>query len=146
MTGPILKAMDESGLRKSVKVVKCMPPVIARAGMPFLRGLGAKECEFAGPDGRIGTFSIQFGSSISMGKVTPEAIEEMMCKASTTFIKYEIEAVEKFRDVSGIHDVTLYICQDFEAHDDPTLIKRQKIGIFGWEEIGVAANSEKLNA
>lgn len=47
-------------------------------------------------------------------------------------------------DLSRNDSLVMPIRKDYEAHDDPTLLRRQKQGFFGWEEIGFACLDSRI--
>jgi hypothetical protein len=142
MAGPILTAIDNSELRKSVKVVKLAageyPKV--KPNTPYLLNFGEwDKCGFAGEDGLVRTITTQAAAEVRLSKVTPETVEKMMRKVAQAIVNYEIQVVNMLKDIVDTDDITLYVRQDYVPYDDPTLIKRQHIGIFGWEEFSVVA-------
>lgn len=141
MAKPILDAIDGSELRKSVKVVKKIEqPILVTPGSKCLAGLGCwDEPYIVGEAGLARTFITQAQAAVSLGKVTPEALEKMMRKVTRAIVGYEIEAVNILKDMLDTDIITVYVRQDYIPYDDPTLIKRQHIGIYGWEEIAVVA-------
>ena len=47
-------------------------------------------------------------------------------------------------DLSVNDSLVMPIRKDYEAYDDPTLLRRQKAGFFGWEEIGFACLDPRM--
>jgi len=47
-------------------------------------------------------------------------------------------------DLSVNDSLVMPIRKEFEAHDDPTLLRVQKAGFFGWEEIGFACLDPRM--
>ncbi|MHA2112560.1 MAG: hypothetical protein ACXADW_10765 [Candidatus Hodarchaeales archaeon] len=47
-------------------------------------------------------------------------------------------------DLSVNDSLVMPIRKDYEAHDDPTLLRVQKAGFFGWEEIGFACLDPRM--
>jgi hypothetical protein len=47
-------------------------------------------------------------------------------------------------DLSVNDSLVMPIRKDYEAHDDPTLLRVQKQGFFGWEEIGFACLDSRM--
>jgi hypothetical protein len=149
MTSPILKKIDNSELRKSIKVIKSprvldhaerrIIPIKVKPGTPYLPEMGSWDAETADDSGTISVFPLAAACEVRLGKVTIENVEKMMKQISTAIINYEVEAVNKLKDAANIDDVVLYVRKDYEPYDDPTILKRQSIGVFGWEEIAVAA-------
>lgn len=142
MTGPIQEALDNSELRKSIKVVKLKTGELPKVppGTPYSKGVGYwDEYLTAGLNGEVRTMSFQAAAEARLGKVTPEAVEKMMRRVVKAIISYEVEAVNKLKDMVDTDDITMFVLQDYVAYDDPTLIKRQQIGVYGWEQVAIAA-------
>ncbi len=49
-------------------------------------------------------------------------------------------------DLSVNDSLVMPVRKEFEAHDDPTLLRQQKQGFFGWEEIGFALLDSRMTA
>jgi len=47
-------------------------------------------------------------------------------------------------DLSVNDSLVMPIRKDYEAHDDPTLLRVQKQGFFGWAEIGFACLDSRM--
>lgn len=47
-------------------------------------------------------------------------------------------------DLSVNDSLVMPIKKAYEAYDDPTLLRRQKLGFFGWEEIGMACLDPRM--
>ena len=47
-------------------------------------------------------------------------------------------------DLSVNDSLVMPIRKEYEAHDDPTLLRQQKQGFFGWEEIGMACLDSRM--
>lgn len=47
-------------------------------------------------------------------------------------------------DLSVNDSLVMPIKKTYEAYDDPTLLRRQKLGFFGWEEIGMACLDPRM--
>jgi hypothetical protein len=63
----------------------------------------------------------------------------MVKKVASAIIDCEAGAILDLRYQDKNASITLYVFRDFEAHDDPSLVRQQKIGIFGWQEFAVVA-------
>jgi hypothetical protein len=48
-------------------------------------------------------------------------------------------------DLSVNDSLVMPVRKEFEAHDDPTLLRQQKQGFFGWEEVGFAALDTRMS-
>jgi len=142
MAQPILDSIDNSELRKSIKVIKQInKPIVVPPGTKCLAGFGYwDEPYIVGEDGLAKTITAQAAAEVRLGKVTPEAVEKMMRQVAKAIVGLEIEAVNILKDMLDTDDITMYVRQDYIPYDDPTLIKRQHIGIFGWEEFAVVAH------
>ncbi len=49
-------------------------------------------------------------------------------------------------DLSVNDSLVMPVRKEFEAHDDPTLLRQQKQGFFGWEEVGFALLDSRMVA
>jgi hypothetical protein len=47
-------------------------------------------------------------------------------------------------DLSVNDSLVMPVRKEFEAHDDPTLLRQQKQGFFGWEEVGFALLDSRM--
>ena len=47
-------------------------------------------------------------------------------------------------DLTGNDSLVMPIRKEYEAHDDPTLLRRQKQGFFGWAELGFACLDSRM--
>jgi hypothetical protein len=47
-------------------------------------------------------------------------------------------------DLSVNDSLVMPIRKEYEAHDDPTLLRQQKQGFFGWEEVGFALLDSRM--
>jgi hypothetical protein len=47
-------------------------------------------------------------------------------------------------DLTGNDSLVMPVRKEYEAHDDPTLLRRQKQGFFGWAELGFACLDSRM--
>ena len=47
-------------------------------------------------------------------------------------------------DLSVNDSLVMPVRKEYEAHDDPTLLRQQKQGFFGWEEVGFALLDSRM--
>jgi hypothetical protein len=47
-------------------------------------------------------------------------------------------------DLSVNDSLVMPIREEFSAHDDPTLLRSQRAGFFGWENIGLACLDSRM--
>jgi hypothetical protein len=151
MTETIQKAIANSELRKSIKVSDWVPhkrdgeivvpnPMGLKPGTPYLKGLCYwDEYLTVGEEGYAGSVTFRAATQVRLGKVTPEAVEHMMRQIVKAIVSFEIEAVNVLKDAADTDDITMFVRQPYVAYDDPTLIKRKQIGVFGWEEVAIVA-------
>lgn len=142
MDAPILERIDNSALRKSIKVIKkpLGRPIIVKPLTPYVKSIAYNELVLTDKSGKVSSFVMQASAEVRLGRVIPESIERMVLEISESIISQEIRAVEIFEDVSKRKDMIMYIIQDFHPHEDPTVIRTQKITLFGWEEIALVGN------
>lgn len=101
--------------------------------------------------GAVGKFNIN-GNTSSYGIFTADG--------SANFKNYHLDnpnVVDANREVSTVGETQVWgfdlsvndslvmpIKEQFEAHEDPTLLRRQKQGVFGWESIGMALLDSRM--
>ena len=146
-TSPILHKIAEKRPDhvKVVTGIDRLSPVIVPPHSYYLPGMNfdfVPTIEDKDGDLIAGSFTVQAGGDMVLGRILPETIDEMIEKVAEGIAGYEREIfniTQKFIDnrLDGRGDVTLYIKKGWESHDDPTLIKQKKMGIFGWQEVAV---------
>jgi len=147
MTKPIIEAIDNSEIRKSIKVIKLKPreTIKVKPNTPFFMGLGNWNDYFlAIEDGNLRYTPLAVETRWKLGEVTPENIEKGIRFIVKGIIEQERQAINMFKEALDVDDIVLYVKKDFEPIDDPTLIKQQKIGVFGWEEISITTEEGEI--
>jgi hypothetical protein len=141
MNEPFHKVIDDSELRRSlVRVVKLAlgDLVKVKPGSLYLPNLVSWEAAVA-EGGLAKTITLQTSGNIRLGNVTLETTHRLLRRLTNAIMSLEIEAVNKLKDAADTDDIIMYIKKDFRCYDDPSLLRKQQIGIFGWEEIAVVA-------
>jgi hypothetical protein len=89
-----------------------------------------------------GSFTIQAAGEILMRGVSREAIKQMIDRIADDLNDLEYEALAAAKCWCNTDDISLYILKEFKCYEDPTLLKSQKVGVFGWQEIAVVNKSK----
>jgi hypothetical protein len=91
------------------------------------------------------TFTIQMSRNETFRKVREEGTQVFIDMANSiveVITKYEWEIYDKIIGAAKCSKMTIYIRKSFEANPDISLIRKQRVGIFGWQEMGVIGIKE----
>ena len=83
----------------------------------------------------IPTYSVQAADCFYLRKASEERVIESVNRIASAILRYDMEGYGRFR---GWHP-TMVLKSSFEAHPDLTLLRKQHIGWFGWQEQGWCA-------
>jgi len=102
--------------------------------------------------GATGLYNIN-GSDSEYGKFTATAVTEafndyVLDNPNVTAANGTVSTIGETQiigfDLSTNDSMVMPIRQAYEAHDDPALLRYQKAGFFGWEEIGFAMLDSRI--
>lgn len=98
-----------------------------------------KEATRVSDKQEVSTFSVMAADELNIGTITPEDVESLIDHIVDAVLKKENEAVEKICKAANVmpSDLTIWVNQSFQAVDDLTMLKRKKLGFFGWEDIAI---------
>lgn len=150
MLRPIKEGIENSELRKSIKVVKpekwegdpyrkrYVFPVF-ELGTKFLRSIGDEDYTIVGPETSVSAFSLMSGVDDTLEKISEDRMNKLIRKVTQGIVGFEIEAVNKLKEYVDTDNITMYIKEDWVNYEDPYVIKRKRLGIYGWEHIALVA-------
>ena len=101
--------------------------------------------------GATGLYNIN-GNSSAYGKFIADGSEQynayQLDNANVTAADGTVSTLGETQiigfDLSVNDSLVMPVRKEYEAHDDPTLLRRQKAGFFGWEEIGFACLDPRM--
>jgi len=122
--------------------------IFQAAGMGSIWNVTLHEIQHLGA---TGLYNINDDGSL-YGKFIANASHEYndytIVNGNTTAADGTISALGETQIIGFDHSVNdslvMPIRKDYEAHDDPTLLRVQKQGFFGWEEIGFACLDSRM--
>jgi len=121
--------------------------IFQAAGLGKVWGINIHEVYQLGATGRFninqsgaayGVFQVSGGS---FNNYTPTHVNNVNANGAVT--QAGETQIYGF-DLSVNDSLVMPVRKEFEAHDDPTLLRQQKQGFFGWEEVGFALLDSRM--
>ena len=142
MSKPIFDILNSSEVRQNCKrillgiggsctLVKPCLTVVDTAGKCELIPETKKEMV------KLPIFNLPAEMRKDLKTLSPEDIGEVVQSIAKALIDYETILYNGIRKILDDGQVVLVVKSEYHCFDDPTILKQQKVGFYGWESIGM---------